>query len=135
MPISYTSGKHIANRTATCSLSFMTEFTSFPMYLAGFSTCIKISSLNASFLIYSFPCCLSFCIVFRLKRHVPFSAGENAWFTHFFQTRTACHASRRISLSAYLGALEILLVIVYKKYHSKSSNDASASIVSFPSPS
>ena len=55
--ISYTSGKHIAKRMAISSLFFITAFTSFPIYLAGFSTCINISSCSASFLIF-----ISICI-------------------------------------------------------------------------
>ena len=42
----------MAKRIDTVLGSFCTMFTSFPIYLAGFSIDIKISSLNASFLIY-----------------------------------------------------------------------------------
>ena len=48
---SETSGKHIAKRTSTSLLSFITEFTSFPIYRAGFSIFSNISSSKASFLI------------------------------------------------------------------------------------
>ncbi len=44
---------------STLFLSFITLFTSFPMYLAGFSMFNKISSLNANFLIVSNPVNLS----------------------------------------------------------------------------
>ena len=51
MPISYTSGKQKAMRMSTSSLFFTTALTSPPMYLAGFSTFIKISSDNANLFI------------------------------------------------------------------------------------
>ena len=52
MPISYTSGKHMAKRISTSFLFFITEFTSFPIYRAGFSIFSNISSFKASFLIF-----------------------------------------------------------------------------------
>ena len=59
IPISYTSGKHMAKRTSTFFGSFTTEFTSPPIYRAGCWMDSKISSLKASFLIK-----ISFSIVY-----------------------------------------------------------------------
>ena len=49
---SETSGKHMAKRISTSFLFFITEFTSFPIYRAGFSIFSNISSFKASFLIF-----------------------------------------------------------------------------------
>ena len=54
IPISYTSGKHMQKRTSILSFSLITLLYSPPIYLAGFSTFISISSDNANFLIYKF---------------------------------------------------------------------------------
>ena len=54
IPISYTSGKHIQKRTSILFLSLITLLYSPPIYLAGFSTFISISSGKANFLINNF---------------------------------------------------------------------------------
>ncbi len=71
MPISYTSGKHMAKRSFTRAFSFITLFSSPPMYRAGFSIFINMSWLSASDLIsilYSFN--LSNAFSFKISHYL-----------------------------------------------------------------
>ena len=93
---SETSGKHIAKRTSTSFLSFITEFTSFPIYRAGFSIFSNISSFKASFLMFL----LSFLFNIYKKLtffSLPIFTKNSCFFMSFssvFQHEKCCFSPR-----------------------------------------